>query len=288
MYIIENNHSESEKEEYSILNSRLDQYVYHYKQRLEKRRREFRLSVCDGALDDEEKGPEYAKWQSRYEHFRPLLLQRSIDRTNRYAPEGHRCHITYLTILRIMKEILDGRLKNYTHKGGKFKILCIIGESGVGKTLASLHLKNKCGANVVCSFTNRKPRETEVEGREHHFVDIIPYHDEILALSVFAGKTYYALKSQVFGECTVYVIDEAGLLDLIKRNGDAYDITTVYIKRDCNLRRMRGVSAERIGRDKNRVKLDLSFFNHVIINNGTKAKLFKDIEQIYFDLINRK
>ena len=48
------------------------------------------------------------------------------------------------------------------------------------------------------------------------------------------------------------------------------------------------MSANRIGRDKRREKFDLSFFNYVIQNDGTKAELFKNIEQIYYDVVNKK
>ena len=169
----------------------------------------------------------------------------------------------------------------------KKKILCIVGESGTGKTLASLHLKYHCDANVICSYTTRPPRDTEVEGRDHHFIDIVPPEEELLAFANFGQYKYYAMKSQVYGPCTVYVIDEQGIRDLMERHADEYDIYSVYIVREKELRRDRGVDLRRMKRDENRKLLDLSFYNYVIENNGTKRELFLNIERIYNEIKNK-
>lgn len=188
----------------------------------------------------------------------------------------------------IMLEILQYRLNNYSNPESnmeKLKILCIIGGSGCGKTLASLHLKYKCGANVICSFTTRPPRLTEVEGRDHHFIDIVPDRTEMIAYAHFGGYYYYALKSQVFGPCTVYVIDEKGLANLRKDFGDVYDIHTVLVKRFPSLRKKMGVDEDRIRRDHHRVLVDADY-DYVVNNNGTKKEFFDEIERIYEEVKN--
>lgn len=188
----------------------------------------------------------------------------------------------------IMREELSRRCEQYANdKKMKKKILCIIGESGVGKTLASLHLKNKLGANVICSFTTRPPRETEVEGREHHFVDIHPPKEELLAYVEFFGYEYYALKSQVFGDCTVYVIDEDGLRNLIKEHGEEYDIHSVYITRSYSNRLRTEIDMHRMNRDVVRKKFDESFYDYIVENNSTKKEFFKKIEEIYNNIKNK-
>lgn len=168
----------------------------------------------------------------------------------------------------------------------KLKIMCIIGGSGCGKTLASLHLKYHKDANVICSFTTRPPRPTEVEGRDHHFIDIVPDRTELIAYAHFGGAYYYATKWQVFGPCTVYVIDEKGLANLRKDFGDVYDIHTVLIKRDKALRRKVGVDETRIRRDERR-NLNDEDYDYVISNNGKKAELFAEIERIYEEIKNK-
>lgn len=185
-----------------------------------------------------------------------------------------------------MEEILIHRCNNYINKTTmKKKIMCIVGESGVGKTLASLHLQNHLNANVICSFTSRPARETEVEGREHHFYDIDPPKDDILAFAIFGKYKYYALKSQVFGPCTVYVVDEAGVKNLIKRHGDEFDIYTVNIIRSRELRLKRGIDVERMQRDKHRDKMEN--FDYVVVNESTKTEFFKQIENIYNEIIQK-
>lgn len=167
------------------------------------------------------------------------------------------------------------------------KILCIVGESGAGKTLASLHLQNKLGANVICSFTTRPPRETEVEGREHHFINIVPDPNELLAYANFCGWEYYALKTQVWGDCTVYVIDEQGLKNLKEEHGDEYRIFSVYITRTWSNRKRVGVKPKRMERDSGREQLPLEEYDWVIDNNTTKKNLFVNIEAIYNEVKNK-
>lgn len=196
-----------------------------------------------------------------------------------------RCKVGKFALLEILKFEMEGRIRNYLEeKPMKKKILCIVGESGVGKTLASLHLQNKLGANVICSFTTRPARETEVEGRDHHFVDIVPPPEELLAYTQFGNYKYYATKAQVFGPCTVYVIDEKGLLDLKERWKDDYEIYSVYITRKKMLRRRRGVDNNRMRRDDARTKLDPSFYDYIITNDSTKRHLFESIESIYNEI----
>lgn len=200
-----------------------------------------------------------------------------------------RGRVTPLRLKNILKEILDYRIEQYLNPKEdmeKLKILCIVGGSGCGKTLASLHMKYKCGANVICSFTTRPPRPTEVEGRDHHFIDIVPDRTEMIAYTHFGGNYYYALKNQVFGPCTIYVIDEKGLENLRKDFGDMYDIYTVLIKRQPKLRRKVGVDDTRIRRDDKRNLVE-GDYDYVIENNGTKKALFDEIERIYEEVKNK-
>ncbi len=168
-------------------------------------------------------------------------------------------------------------------------ILCLIGGSGVGKTLGALHLQYKLGANVICSYTTRPKRSNEIDGRDHYFVDVIPPKDQLLAYVSFGPDSYkyYALKTQVKGPLTVYVIDERGYLDLVKNHGDKYNLYVVRIERKPRLRYAAGVDAKRIGRDRGRKTYeDKIKYNETIYNNGTKAEFFATLEQLYTGLLN--
>lgn len=197
--------------------------------------------------------------------------------------------VTEKRLVKLMGKILKRRIEEYLNPRDemeKLKILCIVGGSGCGKTLASLHLKHHKDANVICSFTTRPPRSTEVEGRDHHFIDIVPDRTELLAYTHFSGYYYYALKLQVFGPCTVYVVDEKGLANMKRDNGDEYRIFSVLIKRDKVLRRQCGVDVARIRRDEVRDLRDEDY-DYVIENNGKKTELFRSIERIYEEIKNK-
>ncbi len=215
------------------------------------------------------------------------MVKRNLVASSHYSRKRGRVTPTRLKML--MKEILEYRISEYLNPQEnmeKLKIMCIIGGSGCGKTLASLHLKNHKDANVICSFTTRPPRPTEVEGRDHHFIDIVPDRTELIAYAHFGGYYYYATKWQVFGPCTVYVVDEKGLDNLRKDFSEVYDIYTVLIKRDKSLRRKSGVDETRIRRDERRDLKDEDY-DYVIVNNGKKVELFNNIERIYEEIKNK-
>lgn len=163
-------------------------------------------------------------------------------------------------------------------------VMCILGASGVGKTLAALHLQAKHGANVVCSYTTRKPRKGEINGRDHYFTDIIPPEDTLLAYTMFGGHKYYTLKTQITGPVTVYVIDEKGYKDLKKRSDGKYRLYTVFVKRRPMLRKVCGVSEYRMRRDDSRDFGSVDY-DAVVENNGTKGEFFQQMEDIYYKLL---
>lgn len=190
-------------------------------------------------------------------------------------------------LITMKEQMLYWRLHNYLNQNNdmKQKILCIVGKSGTGKTTASLHLTKKYGANTICSYTTRRPRLEETEGVEHHFTDIIPDPSELLAYTVYDGSAYYALKSQVHGACTVYVIDEEGLRNLIAAHGNEYEIFSVYIKRMLKSCWEAGVPAARTRRDKGRKPFADKEYNWIIDNNGRLEELFNNIDAIYESVV---
>lgn len=212
------------------------------------------------------------------------MIKRNL--LNSSKKNRRRGRVTKKRLKKMMMNILKARIEDYLNpedKMEKLKIMCIVGGSGCGKTLASLHLKNFKNANVICSYTTRPPRPTEVEGRDHHFIDIVPDRTELIAYTHFGGHYYYATKWQVFGPCTVYVIDEKGLDNLRKDFGQVYDISTVLIKRDKSLRRKVGVKDTRIRRDERRNLIDEDY-DYVVVNNGSKKEFFDEIERIYEEI----
>ena len=72
-------------------------------------------------------------------------------------------------------------------------IVCLVGDSGSGKTFASLHLQEVLNWNSIVSYTTRKKREDEVNGREHWFVTDkeVPDKSKMCAYTMFGGYQYW-------------------------------------------------------------------------------------------------
>lgn len=219
------------------------------------------------------------------ERYYKNRLKEAIKEGESYGVKRQRGAMTPKKAASLYRELAIARAGLFTYEnsgcGRKKKILCIMGRTGSGKTLASLHLRYKCGANVVCSFTNRIPRETEVEGRDHHFITkFYAPKDEVIARTRIGGNRYFALKSQIHGDCTVFVIDEKGFFDLVENHADEYILVPVLIKRNHHYILSSGVDMRLYRADKKR-ELQHFMFNTVIENNSTKRHLFEEIEKIY-------
>lgn len=149
----------------------------------------------------------------------------------------------------------------------KPKIIAIVGLSGSGKTTASLYLEKELGIEAIVSYTTRPKRESEVDGREHWFVQTGPLDkDSKLAYTKFGGYEYWAEFPENTSICT-YTIDEAGLNGLVQRWGDKYDVIPVYIDRPDS-----DVDEERKKRDLGRTKFSGSYTK--IFHNTRTLDLF--------------
>ena len=160
-------------------------------------------------------------------------------------------------------------------------IYAVVGASGCGKTTATKILEDY-GIPSLVSYTTRRIRNDEVNGREHWFVTDadIPPKDRMLAYTYFGGKHYWTTIDQIDSKsgCT-YIIDEIALVEMIEKFGDKINIVKVLIKKD------RGeieklVDTERIRRDEQRLKLDDSFYDIIIDNNGSIDDLRQQIYEI--------
>ena len=165
-------------------------------------------------------------------------------------------------------------------------IYAVVGASGCGKTTATKILEDY-GIPSLVSYTTRRIRNDEVNGREHWFVTDadIPPKDRMLAYTYFGGKHYWTTIDQIDSKsgCT-YIIDEIALVEMIEKFGDKINIVKVLIKKD------RGeieklVDTERIRRDEQRLKLDDSFYDIIIDNNGSIDDLR---QQIYEKIVKTK
>lgn len=164
------------------------------------------------------------------------------------------------------------------------KLITITGPSGAGKDTVARMLSDLGGYKVICSYTTRPKREGEIDGVEHHFVEKcdVP-HDNMLAYTQYGGYEYWTTIDQVTDKA-IYVIDEDGLRTLCEKfyNIKLFKIC-VSAEEDSRLRR--GVSQERMDRDKKRKCLPLSFFNAVIFNNDSLSDLYDEVLQVRYMIV---
>lgn len=169
-------------------------------------------------------------------------------------------------------------------------IICIVGESGAGKTMASEYFRYEYGVNMIESYTDRPKRESNERG--HKFIsptnmDKI-WEREMLACTEWNGYRYCCLADDVERVCT-YVIDEHGLKMLMDKYWDKFDIYSIRIHRDKS-KRIESVGEDRVNRDEGKFNMKDSEFDYVIHNEtDSKEDVFSAIREFVdkFRFLNR-
>ena len=161
------------------------------------------------------------------------------------------------------------------------KLITITGPSGAGKDTVARMLSEMGGYQVLCSYTTRPKREGEIDGVEHYFVDKcnIP-HDKMLAYTQYGGYEYWVPLGQLTNK-SIYVIDEDGLKYLCKRFA-GIELFKICVSAKESTRLSRGVSQERIDRDKQRELMPLAFYDAVIFNNGSLSELRDEVQRVRY------
>lgn len=156
----------------------------------------------------------------------------------------------------------------------KKTVICLVGGSGSGKTTLANYMADEGIMPTIVSYTTRPKRMNEVEGRDHIFVcerDVPP--DETLAYTVYGSYEYWTLPQQIDADVVSYVIDEAGVNDLMERWGKEYDIVKVFIDRPLVMRAAQ-VGMERVQRDRARRASLNGEYDLVIFNDTMSVKYF--------------
>lgn len=141
----------------------------------------------------------------------------------------------------------------------KNKIVCLVGESGAGKTFFYDVLRLR-GWKVVDSFTTRPPRFPGEKG--HTFVSTEEFNSirsDLLAYTMFNGYEYGTTKQQI-EDCNFYVIDPDGVKYLADKIGrDNFTVVYIYASEEIRFKRMvedRGETAaiQRINHDREKFR----------------------------------
>ena len=161
------------------------------------------------------------------------------------------------------------------------KLITITGPSGAGKDTVARMLSEMGGYQVLCSYTTRPKRDGEIDGVEHHFVEqCTAPRDKMVAYTQYGGYEYWVTIDQITDK-SIYVIDEDGLKYLFKRFPDI-ELFKICVSARESTRLSRGVSRDRIDRDKQRKLLPLAFYDAVIFNNDSLNALRDEVQRVRY------
>lgn len=163
-------------------------------------------------------------------------------------------------------------------------IIAIVGASGSGKTYLSKLLQNELNVFLIVSYTTRPPREGEIEGLDHYYIENAHQFSwlKMLSYTKFAEYEYFALEEQVPPQkhCA-YVVDERGLKYLKEMKNHKFNIISIRVESTTETLIKRGIAPDRIKRDEDRTSLPLEYYDYVIENNGTLEEFEDKIHKTY-------
>ena len=114
-------------------------------------------------------------------------------------------------------------------------IIALLGASGSGKSTIENELATHHGFEKIVSYTTRKPRDNEENGKDYYFIDNDTFR-EIMNRDLFAehdeysqNRLYGTLKSDYVDGNKVVVLTPNGLRQL-KKNCPNEDIFTVLVE----------------------------------------------------------
>ncbi len=161
-------------------------------------------------------------------------------------------------------------------------VVTITGPSGAGKDTVARMLSEMTGYKELCSYTTRPRRKGEVNGREHWFVNECTVRPEFrLAYTQYGGYEYWTSLAQIVHP-SIYVIDEKALKEM-RENFPHLKVVSIYVDASKKVRLSRGVSEERMARDKDRGQIPMEQYDFIFRNEfESKIDLYM---QVYFQLV---
>lgn len=168
-------------------------------------------------------------------------------------------------------------------------ILCIVAESGAGKSTVSDYIADMYGWQLIESRTTRPPRTPDETGHtfvsEEEFATYKPV--DMIAYTIFGTAKYCCLKKDVHLR-SLYVIDEFGLKYLKENFSDEYNIISLRLHRNID-RRIESVGRDRVARDEGKFTMTDSEFDYVIPvqPNDVLRYVLERVDYIMNDILDR-
>lgn len=165
-------------------------------------------------------------------------------------------------------------------------VICIIGESGSGKTTWATYIERQYGIPMIQSYTDRPRRADNEEG--HVFLEVSDFdllkEEDMIAYTRFGDYRYCCLKQDV-KQLNTYVIDEDGFDMLKQRYDDIYDIVSIRVSCDADELRNR-VGEERANRDKGRFNMSDFDFDFKLYTNRDKEMTRGVVDRIVNEILS--
>ena len=176
-------------------------------------------------------------------------------------------------------------------------IICMVGKTSSGKDTVTRHIMEKFGLGMVCSYTTRPIRESEVEGREHYFVTKEQMKELLKTEHVIAytknndtGIEYFATAESVLSDNIIYIINPEGIAYMKEHLPENFRLLQIYVyldEKEIERRAMlRGDAIETFTERINseRAEFDAYYnakeYDYVLDNSKSKEEVFAEVDAI--------
>ncbi len=167
----------------------------------------------------------------------------------------------------------------HQRKMNKKLVVCIVGESGTGKSTAASFFTDK-GFNEVQSHTDRPKRSEDEDG---HIFETKESFDTIREVEKIATTVYgdfrYCTTHNDIKHTSVFVVDENGLNELLGYS-EQYRVISIRM-----FRNIKGISDSRAKRNLDQYKMKNNKFDAILFNNGSLNRLQSEIDKFAKTLV---